>query len=251
MARKLKKLSPAAVRAATEPGMYGDGAGLWLHVGPDAEAISGKSWIFRFMLHGRAREMGLGPLHTVSLAEARERAAAARLMILDGKDPLEARRQERLRQKIEAARAMTFKQCAEAYIEAHRAGWRNAKHAAQWGATLETYAYPVFGELPVQTVDTALVMKVVEPIWTEKTETASRLRGRIEAVLDWATAREYRQGDNPARWKGHLDHLLPERGKVRKVSPITPRCPMPRSARSWRRCASRMAFRLGRWNSPS
>jgi integrase len=123
----------------------------------------------------------------------------------------------KLKAKLEAARAMTFRQCAEAYIEAHKAGWQNAKHAAQWSSTLKTYAYPVFGALPVQAVDVALVAKVLEPIWKAKTETASRLRGRIERVLDWATVRGYRQGDNPARWRGHLDQLLPARSRVQKV----------------------------------
>jgi integrase len=223
MGRALNKLSPAAIRNAKDPGLYGDGAGLWLHVGPARKDDKGKpippgkSWIFRFMLNGRAREMGLGPLHTVSMALARERAAAARLMVLDGKDPLDARQEERQRQRLEAARAMTFRQCAEAYIDAHRAGWRNSKHAGQWEATLGAYAYPILGKLPVAAIDTGLVMKVIEPIWQTKTETASRLRGRIEAVLGWATVRQYRQGDNPARWRGHLDNLLPARTKVAKV----------------------------------
>jgi integrase len=118
---------------------------------------------------------------------------------------------------LEAAKAVTFRACAESYIAAHRAGWRNAKHGAQWGATLETYAYPVFGDLPVQAVDTGMVVKVLEPIWAAKTETASRLRGRIEAVLDWATTRGHRQGENPARWRGHLENLLPAPTKVQKV----------------------------------
>jgi hypothetical protein len=112
---------------------------------------------------------------------------------------------------------MTFQACAEAYIAAHRAGWKNAKHAAQWPSTLATYVYPIFGALPVAAIDTGLVMKALEPIWTEKPETASRVRGRIESVLDWAAAREYRQGENPARWRGHLENLLPKKTKVRRV----------------------------------
>jgi integrase len=235
MARALNKLSPAAIRNAKEPGLYGDGGGLWLHVGParkDAKGKPlppGKSWIFRFMLNGRAREMGLGPLHTVSLGLARERAAAARLMVLDGKDPIDAREEQRQRQKVDAARSMTFKQCAAAYIDAHKAGWRNTKHANQWEATLETYAYPIIGALSVRRIDTALVVKVFEQpvpaakghpggkLWTARPETASRLRGRIEAILGWATVREFRAGDNPARWRGHLANLLPPKGKVAKV----------------------------------
>ena len=119
--------------------------------------------------------------------------------------------------RLDAAKAVTFKECAEAYIKAHRAGWRNDKHAAQWEATLATYAAPVIGALPVQSIDTSFVMKVIEPLWATRPETASRLRGRVEAVLAWAAARGYRTGENPARWRGHLDKLLPARSKVRKV----------------------------------
>jgi integrase len=153
----------------------------------------------------------------VSLAQARERAAEARRQLLDGHDPIDAKRASRAAARLAAARAMTFDQCAEAYIAAHRAGWRNARHAEAWEKTLATYASPVIGPLPVQAIDTALVMKVLEPIWTVKPETAARLRGRIEAVLDWAKVRGYRTGENPAQWGGHLDHLLPPRRKVAKV----------------------------------
>jgi integrase len=136
---------------------------------------------------------------------------------IDGRDPLAAKRAKRDQARLAEARAMTFRQCAEAYIDAHRAGWRNPKHAGQWPATLETYVYPTMGALPVQAVDVGLVMKAVEPIWTTKPETAGRVRGRIESVLDWATARGYRQGENPARWRGHLENLLPKKSKVRRV----------------------------------
>ena len=136
---------------------------------------------------------------------------------LRGIDPIDARQGDRASAKLDAAKAMTFRQCAEAYINAQKAGWSNAKHGAQWPATLATYAYPIFGDLPVQAIDVGLVTKALEPIWNTKTETASRLRGRIEAVLDWATVRGYRQGDNPARWRGHLDKILPQRAKVQKV----------------------------------
>ena len=163
------------------------------------------------------RDMGLGPVHTVTLAEAREKAREARKLILEGADPIEAKRARKQARALEAASAMVFKDCAEKYIAAHKAGWRNAKHANQWTSTLETYAYPVFGSLPVASIDTALVMKVLEPIWNNKTQTASRVRGRIEAILDWATARGFRVGENPARWRGHLDKLFPARSKVQKV----------------------------------
>jgi integrase len=138
-------------------------------------------------------------------------------MRLDGIDPIEARRVTRNKVRLEAAQAMTFRQCAEAYIISHESGWRNARHAKQWPATLETYVYPVVGPLPVRAIDVSLVMKVLEPIWTLKPETASRVRGRIESVLDWAAARKFRQGENPARWRGHLEKLLPKKSKVRRV----------------------------------
>jgi integrase len=213
MARTIGKLTALKVDKAKQPGMYGDGGGLYLRVTEDAA----KNWVFRFMLNGRPRWMGMGPLHTVNLAEARKRAGEHRLQRHDGIDPIDARRAERLKAQLEAAKAITFKECAEAYIKAHRAGWHNGKHAAQWQATLATYAEPAIGKLSVQAIDTGLVLKVLEPIWTEKPETAGRLRGRIEAVLDWAKVRGYRAGENPARWRGHLDKLLPARGKVRKV----------------------------------
>jgi integrase len=213
MARRTGKLSAVAVTQTKKRGYYSDGGGLFLQVGP----TGAKSWVFRFRQAGRLREMGLGPLYTVSLAEAREKALDCRKARLEGRDPIETRRAERMAARTDAAKAVTFKDCAEAHIAAHRAGWRNPKHAAQWGATLETYVYPHFGSLPVVAVDTGLVLKAIEPIWAAKPETAGRVRGRIEAILDWAKARGYREGENPARWRGHLDQLLPPRSKVRRV----------------------------------
>lgn len=193
--------------------MYGDGGGLWLQL----SRFGTKSWLFRFTLHGKAREMGLGPVHTISLAEARQEAERCRKLLRQSVDPIEARKAEKASAALEVAQVWTFKACAESYVTAHEVGWRNAKHADQWRNTLAAYAYPLLGALPVQGIDTGLVMKVLEPVWITKTETASRLRGRIEAILDWAAARKYRQGENPARWKGHLDKLLPARSKVQKV----------------------------------
>src|ERR1700757_5133648 len=161
--------------------------------------------------------MGLGPLNAISLAEARKRAAECRRMRHDGIDPIDARAAQRDQKKLEAGKAVTFDKCAAAYIEAHKASWKNGKHAEQWRGSLRNYASPVFGSSPVSAIDLALVMKALEPIWQTKTETASRLRGRIEAVLDWATVRGYRRGENPARWRGHLDKLLPARAKIQKV----------------------------------
>jgi integrase len=193
--------------------MHGDGGGLYLQVTPSGA----RTWIFRFKLQGRSREMGLGPLHTVKLAEAREKARECRKLVMKGIDPIEARNAKRAEARLAAATAMTFEQSAEAYIAAHKAGWKNPKHAGQWPSTLKTYVYPVFGSLPVQAIDTGLVMKAIEPIWQVKPETASRVRGRIESVLDWPKVRGYRDGENPARWRGHLDHLLPARSKVAAV----------------------------------
>jgi integrase len=163
--------------------------------------------------------MGLGAFPAVSLQEARDKASHARKLCQDGIDPVEARKAERAAGALADARSMTFDQCVKAYITAHRTGWRNVKHAAQWTTTLATYASPVFGALPVHAIDVGLVIKALErdDLWSTKPETANRVRGRIEAVLDWAKARGYRNGENPAHWRGHLDHLLPARAKVRRV----------------------------------
>jgi integrase len=162
--------------------------------------------------------MGLGPLHSVALPEAREKASAQRAALLSGLDPIEAREEGNRRKALEAAKAVTFAQCAASYIESHKAGWRNDKHAEQWTNTIQTYAEPVIGALPVQDVDTGLILKILEPIWAKIPETASRVRGRIENILDWAKARGYRSGENPARWKGHLNQLLPALSKKHWVT---------------------------------
>ncbi len=215
MPRRAKGLSAAKVQKAG-PGRYGDGGGLYLLV----RAPEAKFWVFRYVRAGRMREIGLGSASgrtAVSLADARMKARALYDMHREGRDPLDERAAGRAAQDAEAAKAVKFSEAAERYIEAHRAGWRSPKHAAQWEATLATYVYPIVGALPVRAIDTALVMRTLEPIWNTKSETASRVRGRIESVLDWAKARGYRDGENPARWKGHLDNLLPARSKVRSV----------------------------------
>lgn len=213
MARLVEKLTPLGVAKLKKSGYHGDGAGLWLQV----SGSGSKSWIFRFTLNGKQREMGLGALHTVTLPEARAKAKDCRLLLLEGKDPLDARNMSMLADALERAKMMTFDQCATAYIDAHRSGWKNAKHVSQWENTLATYASPIIGKLPVASVDTALVVKVLTPIWQVKTETATRLRGRIEKILGWATTSKYRQGENPARWSGHLENLLAKPGKMAKV----------------------------------
>jgi integrase len=213
MAKNIERLTALKVEKAKNPGLYPDGAGLYLRVGRGGA----KSWALRYMLDGKAREMGLGGLTKVSLAEARKKAVDARLLLSERKDPLTAKAERTAAQRVEAARAMTFDDCAEAYIKAQAPSWKNAKHRQQWENTLATYVSPVFGSVPIADVDTAMVMKVVEPLWSTKTETAGRVRARIETVLDWAKARGYRVGENPARWRGHLDQLLPKKSKVRKV----------------------------------
>jgi integrase len=225
MARAIGRLTALKVERVKEPGMYADGGGLYLRVTSEGA----RNWVLRYMLNRRPRWMGLGPLALYSLAEARAKALDARRKRHEGIDPIEARRAERARQKLDAAKSITFKECAESYIASHKPGWRNEKHAYQWPATLSTYAYPIIGALPVPAVDTGLVLKVLEPIWTKKSETASRVRQRIENILDFAKVRGYREGENPARWRGHLDKLLPAPSKVRNVQhlPALPFAALP------------------------
>ena len=213
MARHANRLTVRGVAAESRPGMYSDGGGLYLAIARGGS----KSWIYRFMLHGRSRDMGLGGIDVVSLSEAREKALEARKVLKAGTDPIEDRKAQRAQLAVDAISARTFQYCADKYIASHETGWRNPKHRAQWRNTLATYAFPVFGDVPVDAVDTAMVTEVIEPIWATKTETATRVRGRIEAILDWAKARGYRAGENPARWRGHLENLLPKASKVRKV----------------------------------
>jgi len=194
------------------PGYHYDGGGLVLQVTKSGN----QSWLFRYDFQGKRREMGLGPLHTVSLAEAREIARQHRQKLLDGTDPLEAKRKAQQEKQLANAAALTFAQCCEQYITSHESGWKNVKHAGQWRSTLTTYCKD-FNDQPVASVGQAEVLKCLEAIWTDKQETATRLRGRIESVLDWATVRGYRTGDNPARWKGLLDHLLPTLSKTKRV----------------------------------
>jgi integrase len=208
-----------------KPGLYHDGGGLYLQVS-DRET---KAWVYRFMMAGRARKMGLGDFDLVSLKDARKKRDAAYSLVIDGVDPITDRETRRAAQVAETAKALTFKECAEGYIAAHRAGWKSAKHADQWTATLETYAYPVIGKMQVQMIETAHVMKIIEPIWKDKTETASRVRGRIEKILDRAKALKLRGGENPAAWRGHLDQLLPAKSQVSPVEnhPALPYAELP------------------------
>jgi integrase len=208
-----------------EPGRHFDGQGLYLVVASGRAA----HWERRYELDGKAHWMGLGSARAFSLAEARERNRRISQLLADGIDPLAKKRDEKDQRRAAAAKAMTFAEAAQAYYDQHEAKWRNGKHRAQFLNSLKAYAYPVIGKLPVSKIDTPTVLKVLERkvdgergypagrFWDSRPETASRVRGRVENVIDWATVRGYRSGDNPARWRGHLDNVLPARGEIAKV----------------------------------
>lgn len=211
MPRKAKEI--AAVRLKSLPSGFhavGGVAGLLLQVTP----TGGRSWVLRTMIAGKRRAIGLGSFEHVGLADARKKAAELRLKIMDGIDPIEERRQTRARPTV---KVLSFEEAASRLIEAKRPEWKNVKHAEQWAATLKTYASPVIGRTPVNQVALTHILDILSPIWTTKTETASRVRSRLESVLAWATVSGYRTGDNPARWKGNLDALLAKPGKVKRV----------------------------------
>lgn len=216
MPKKLRNvLTPLAVKNA-KPGRHADGGGLHLLV----KESGARSWVYRFMLNGKSRDIGLGPAGPdgISLSQARDARDALRLKVKAGIDPLEERQREAA-EALAAAQAaqvagMTFKAVAETYIGANEGSWRNDKHRQQWKNTLATYVYPVIGELPVAEVGTAHVLQILEPIWKAKAETASRVRGRMETILDAAKARGYREGENPARWRGHIAQILPARSRL-------------------------------------
>ncbi|MEH6490568.1 tyrosine-type recombinase/integrase [Halopseudomonas sp.] len=215
--RAANKLKSKQVESLTDPGTYEDGNGLRLVVSKTGR----KSWVFRYQINGKRREMGLGKYPGRSLENARNDAEDARRQIASGIDPIDAANAEREAKQaaamIAAAKLITFDQVAADYIAAHRPGWKNAKHAQQWENTLNTYASPFIGKLSPGDITTEHVLQVLQPIWTTKPETASRVRNRIELVLDAAKARRLREGENPARWRGHLDKLLPKREKVQAV----------------------------------
>lgn len=232
MPKKAKELSALAVSKLKTEGRYAVGGADGLHL---RIAGASRAWVLRLAVGTRTdakgntvvhrRDIGLGSYPEVSLAEAREKARELRKQVRDGIDPIEERKVTKVRAALEAAKSKTFEECANAYIEANRAGWKNEKHVQQWQNTLATYAFPKIGQLPVAAIDTGLVLNVLQQetgedkaqLWHAKTETASRLRGRLESILDWAAFRGYREGENPARWKGHLEHELPARSKVQKV----------------------------------
>ena len=220
MGRKATTLTAAKVKAA-KPGRYGDGNGLYLLV-RSAEA---RFWVFRYTRAGRMREMGLGRAGdddaAVKLVEARDKAAGLHKLVRSGIDPLDQREAEAAQAAADAQKAavrgITFRTVAERYLGAHEKTWKNPKHRQQWRNTLDTYAHPHFGDLSVSEIGTEHVLAALEPIWRAKPETATRVRGRVESILDYASARDWRTGENPARWRGHLANLLPSRGKVAPV----------------------------------
>jgi integrase len=216
MARGINRLSPSRVRSTKRKGMYPDGLGLYLRVTEGAHGPT-KSWLFRYGIGGRERYCGLGPLHTIGLAEAREKAKECRQIILDGGDPIAARKARRSEQWLASAKAMTFEECAKAYIHDHAPTWRSVKSGEQWQSSLKTYVYPIIGKLLVRDISTAEVLRVLEPIWKTIPETASRIRGRVQAILAWAAVRGYRSSENPARWADHLKEALPSRKRLAPV----------------------------------
>jgi integrase len=210
---KIDLLSAGKVRSLKTPGDFLDGRGLYLQI----RSASSKSWLLKYSMDKRAREMGLGSAFDFSLAEAREERDRLRKLLKRGVDPLEARKAERAVRAAEDAKRLTFEEAARRFLDGHAAKWSNTKHRAQFLSTMAAYVFPVIGRLPVAMVDTALVLKVVEPIWKTKTATANRVRNRIENVLGWATASGYRSGDNPAKWRGHLAAVLPAKAQIAKV----------------------------------
>lgn len=215
MVKSINRLTTREIERLRKPGMYPDGGGLYVSI----TKAGVKSFSFRYMLKGRARTMGLGPTAKITLAEARQAADDARKLLAQTPptDPIDSRKAERIAEATTKAKTVTFRQSAEDYIDAKTAGWKSKKHAAQWRSTLETYVYPTIGNVLVGAVDTPLILKIIRPIWAGKTETASRVRQRIESILDGAKAQGQRDGENPARWRGHLSQLLPHPRKVKKV----------------------------------
>lgn len=220
MGRKASEITPLAVSRLKEPGLHfvGGVSGLALQIlPPTSGGPGGRTWILRATIGGKRRDMGLGGFPDVTLAMARDAARKAREKIRDGVDPIAERQAARSALLADAAKVVSFKEAAEAYIVVHEASWKNPKHRAQWRSSLKSYAYPSIGALSVRDIALPHILKILEPIWQTKTETATRLRGRVELVLDWATARGHREGLNPARWRGHLDKLLAKPSKVSRV----------------------------------
>jgi integrase len=210
---KRKRLSAKAVEQMKRSGLHHDSNGLYLQVSP----TRAKSWLFRYTRYGKAHAMGLGSLKGVSLKRARRLTSDAHELLSQGIDPIQDRRAKRAVEDAARANSVSFKKCAETYIETHAPSWRNHKHKGQWAATLTTYAYPLIGQKPVSEITTDDVLAILQPLWSTKTETAKRLQQRLAVILDWSRVRGYRSSHNVAQWKGHLDKLLAKPGKIKKV----------------------------------
>jgi integrase len=213
MASAVNKLSATFVARSTRTGFHNDGAGLYLQVAPGPHGVT-RSWVFRYKIHGVQRWMGLGSVNTLNLAEAREEARQCRQQVLRGVDPIRHRADERAKAKAAAAKQMSFKEAAAGYIADNQGSWRSKVHLDQWLSSLSRYVYPVIGDLQVADIEVAHVTRILRPIWQTKAPTASRVRGRVEAILSWATANGNRTGDNPAAWEGFLEHILPRQVEV-------------------------------------
>jgi integrase len=213
MTRNLFRLKTTALPTLIKTvGRHHDGGGLYL----DVTSPTAASWVYRYQLNGKVGNLGLGPYPAISLARGREKAAEARRLKAEGIDPLDHRRASRAAPEADKAKRITFEEATDRYIKAKEPGWKNGASGEQWRASLRDYAHPIIGKVPVATIDTPLVMRVLEPVWTTIPETASRIRNRIESILEWARAAGYRSGDNPARWRGHLEHMLAPRSKVQR-----------------------------------
>ncbi|MDX2471113.1 MAG: integrase arm-type DNA-binding domain-containing protein [SAR324 cluster bacterium] len=210
---KINRLKDVNIRRQLTPKSYPDGNGLYLQV----RTSGSKDWFFRYEVNGKDKKKGLGPYPTISLENARALAHECRLLRVEGQDPVDFAKQQKLTKQIKAAQIKTFEECATEYINTRKVEWSNKKHTYQWTQSLTAYAFPYFGEISVQEITVAIIMEALTPIWETKTETATRVRRRVEAVLDYATALHYREGENPARWKGHLDKILPKPSKVTAV----------------------------------
>jgi integrase len=213
MARPIHRLSDVTIRQRRRPGMVADGGNLYLRIDPGGT----KAWVFRYAMHGKTRDAGLGSYPAITLVKARTEAERYRALVAAGTDPLAAREEERQAERLKAARAKTFEEAADEFFGVRAAGWRNPKTATLLRAALKTHAYPIIGKLSVAAVDTGLVMQVLEPLWATKPAAANSLRQTLEAILAAAKVRGYRTGENPAIWRGHLDQLLPKRSRVRKT----------------------------------
>jgi integrase len=213
MGKQLNRLTTMGIQKLTTNGLHHDGDGLYLQITKNKN----KSWIFRYAYNGNSHYLGLGPSKYVSLAEARQKRNEYKKQLINRINPIEEK--NRLSEQIKriSQDSISFQKCAEAYIQARKLEWTNEKHIENWNNSLKNYAYPIIGNVPVKDIDLKLVLKVLEPVWYRATETGNRVRGRIETILNWAAVREYRSGENPARWKGHLDQILPKKSIIQKV----------------------------------